>query len=275
MPYKKFIRKTARKGLKFARKRYSTRTGGVRVARIARDVMKIKRSLNVEHKHIDYKIGSSGAITAQAPTKQSPIVLALSTPMRGTSYNDRVGNQLRVVHMTAKYQFIFHNNSDLVQRQNVRARIIFAKNASDVPVIANLLEPDANGHYTDQSFINTQEYKKYMWMKALDTRCGYTQPTNRYPQSEGNGNTLNPAQNPANAGSFNVQPPGNPLNIASFFKRAEAKTSVRMFFESGTDNVEQMKPYLILTSDVIEHATTDPYDYVNVSAVIRMTYVDN
>lgn len=272
MGYKKYIRKTAQKGLKFAKKRYTTRTGGARVSRIARDVMKIKRSLNVEHKHIDYHIGSTGAIVSQLPTKSVPIIVDLSTPMRGTGYNDRVGNQIRVVHMTAKYQFTFQNNSDLIQRQNVRARIIFAKNAADVPVISNLLEPDSNGHYTDQSFTNTQEYKKYLWLKALDTRCGYTQPTNRYPPANSASESMNPVA-PNNTEDVRT-PAGDALNIANFFKRAEAKTSVRMFFANNSDSVEQMKPYLILTSDVIK-ATPNDYDPVYVSASIRMTYVDN
>lgn len=274
MPYKKYIRKTARKGLNLAKKRYTTRTGGARVSRIARDVMKIKRSLNVEHKHLDYHIGSTGAIVSQQPTKQTPIVIGLNTPIRGTGYSDRIGNQIRVVHMTAKYQFTFHNNTDLVQRQNVRARIIFAKNASDVPVIANLLAPDSNGHYTDQSFINTQEYKKYLWLKSLDTRHGYTQPTNRYPGSDTNAYTQIPAGPVTQVSTLVTTPASTALNIANFFKRAETKTSVRMMFENGTDNVEMMKPYLILTSDVIEASPVD-YDFISVSASIRMTYVDN
>lgn len=273
MPYKKYLRKTARKGVKFAKSRYATRTGGARVSRIARDVMTIKRSLNVEHKHLDYKIGSSGNIVAQKPTKQNPVIIALNTPIRGTSFNNRVGNQIRVVHMTAKYQFTFHNNTDLIQRQNVRARIIWAKNADHVPVISNLLDADANGHYTDQSFINTQEYKKFLWLKALDTRQSYTQPTNRYPGSRTDAKVYDTAVPGASEIIDNVSI-GDSLNIANFFKRAETKCSIRTMFANGTDDVEQMKPYLLLTSDIIEANPTD-YDEVDVSAVIRMTYVDN
>lgn len=274
MAFKKYARKAVKKGVRSARRRYTTRSGnGLRVAKLARDLYSVKRALNVEHKHIDYKIGSSGAITAQRPTKATPVIVALNTPTRGTGYSDRVGNQIRVVHMTAKYQFTFHNNCDLTQRQTVRARIIFAKNADDVPVIANLLDADSNGHYTDLSFTNTQEYKKFLWLKRLDTRQGYTQPTNRYPASAGNAETANPEYGAT--GDIAVDSYiGTALNIASFFKRTEAKTSIRMMFTNGTDNVAQMKPYLVLTSDVIE-AAGDDYDYVTVSANIRMTYVDN
>jgi len=274
MAFKKYIRKAAKKGVRFAKKRYTTRGGsGLRVNRLAKDVMAIKRSLNVEHKHIDYHFGSASSITAQLPTKQNPVILPLNVPTRGTSYNQRVGNQLRVTHMTSKLQFTFHNNSDLTQRQMARCRIIFAKNASDVPLIANLLDQDANGHYTPMSFINTQEYKKYLWMKQLDIKSSYTQPTNRYPLSDSGKSTENPRADLSTNFQVDITR-GGALNIANFFKRAEAKTSVRMFFENGTDNVEQMKPYMLLTSDVIE-ATGDNYDYIAVSGSIRMTYVDN
>ena len=88
--------------------------------------------------------------------------------------------------MTAKYQFLFENNTDLFQRQSVSARILFAISADDIPDITKLLEPDANGHYTDLSFTNGQEYKKYHWTKSLDASQSYTQPTNRFPGSNYN-----------------------------------------------------------------------------------------
>lgn len=274
MPPKKYFKKKATQAKKFVKKRYTTRTGQPRVNALARDVMAIKRSLNVEHKHIDWQMGTQGNIALQKPTKDNPVVVALNTPVRGTSYNNRVGNQIKLTHLTAKYQFTFHNNTDLIQRQNVRARIIFARSADSLPQITSLLEPDANGHYTDQSFINGQEYKKFLWMKSLDTRCGYTQPTNRYPEAASGGNHLKPyIGTPATESS--VSPAIQALNIANFFKRAETKASIRMMFKNDSDDVEQMKPYLLLTSDIIDAGPPEPLDYVTVSADIRMTYVDN
>ena len=58
MPPRKYIKKVVRKGRSMAKKRYITRTGGYRVNRMAKDLMSIKRQLNVEHKHFDYKFGS-------------------------------------------------------------------------------------------------------------------------------------------------------------------------------------------------------------------------
>lgn len=276
MPYKKYIRKAVKKGVRFARKRYTTRTkGGVRVARIAKDLAMVKRQLNVEHKHIDYTFGSAGSAHAltQYPTKQTPIILPLNTPVRGTAYNNRVGNQIRIVHMTSKLEFIFQNNTDLIQRTNVRAQIVFSKNASDVPTIDELYEQDANGHYTPMSMTNTQEYKKFLWIKSQDHRKGYTQPTNRYPASNSDALVANPAYNAT--GNVNASAVSNvKLNSAQFYSNKQSKVSIKMMFKNGTEEVEMMKPYLLLRSDVIDASPND-YDPIAVSGIIRMTYVDN
>lgn len=271
--YKKFAKRKAKKAVRAVKKRYTKPSGNVNVARLAKDVYAIQRSLNVEHKHIDYQIGNNGAIASQRPTKQTPVIIPLNTPAKGTAYNQRVGNQLRVVHMTSKLEFVFHNNTDLTQRQTCRARIIFAKDADDVPSITNLLEPDSNGHYTPMSFTNTQEYKKYVWLNKLAMLQSFTQPTNRYPQSSYNSQVLDPN---GNSGTIDVTTPRDSLNISSFYQNKSTKCSIKMMFENNSDNVETMKPYLVLTSDVIENSTSAiDYDYINVSGQIRMTYVDN
>lgn len=270
------FKKYAKNAKKFVKKRYTTKRGSTNVKKLASDVFKIQRALNVEHKHINYQLGTSGNIGLQIPTKSNPLIIAINTPDRGTGYNNRVGNQIKVTHLTAKYQFTFHNNTDLIQRQNVRARIIFARNASDVPVISQLLEPDANGHYTPMSFTNTQQYKKFVWMKSLDTRCSYTQPTNRYPPSSGSAEYTNPQPDTdAKENATDIAPAS--LNIANFFKNAKSTCNIRMMFRNSSDEVEMMKPYLMLTSDIIDapSALQSPYDYVSVSANLRMTYVDN
>lgn len=271
MPIKRYAKKVFNKGKKYAKKAYTTRTGGVRVNRLAKDLAMVKRQLNVEHKHIDYTFGSrAGAdAVAQKPTKSVPIILPLITPVRGTAYNNRVGNQIRVVHMTSKLMFNFTNNTDLIQRVSVRAQILFAKNSTDIPTIDELYELDSNGHYTPMSMSNTQEYGKYTWIKSQDHKKSHLQPTNRYNTSSTSALTRLDTGLPL----FDVRDRGEALNDAQYYSNKMSKVSIRMFFKNGTEEVEQMKPYLLLRSDVID-ADTD-YDPVIVSGIIRMTYVDN
>lgn len=275
MAFKKYLKKQGKKVVRRARARYTTKTGGARVSKIAKDLAMVKRQLNVEHKHLDFKFGAQQSVIAQTPTNSTPIVIPLPLPTRGTGYSDRIGNQIRIVHMTSKLKFLFKNNQDLIQRVNARAQIIFAKDATNVPAISNLYDTDANGHYTPMSMVQTQEYKKYVWLKTHDHKKGYTQPTNRFPPSYKDGSVADPRVNPT--ANMDVKDPSNvtPINDASFYSNRMGKCSIRVFFENGSDtNVEQMKPYLVLRSDAIESGG-NVYDPCQITGIIRMTYVDN
>lgn len=260
MPPRKFFKKSAKKAVRFAKKRYSTRTGGVRVAQLARDVMKIKRSLNVEHKHIDFKFGSGQPVSAQTPNNNTPIVLPLPVPARGTAFNNRVGNQIRVVHITSKIQFQFSNNNDLINRTSASVRLLFSKSGDDVPTIADLYELDSNGHYTRNSFTNTQNWKKYTWIKPLNSFKSHTDNMPRNDEQLTDNNRLVP-KNPN-------------YHLAKYYVNKQTKTSVKMMFENGSDTiVSMMKPYILIMSDTVD-ASID-YDPVSITGTIRMTYVDN
>lgn len=266
MAYKKFYKKAK----KFAKKRYTTKSGGVKLKQVARDVAKIQRSLNVEHKHLDYRFGSA-TNSGQRPTKSTPIIIPLPTPLKGTAYNERIGNQIRIVHMTSKLEFTFQNNTDLIQRTTAKAQILFAKSADDIPDITKLYELDPNGHYTPLSMANTQEWNKYKWVKPLGMTVKNTQYTNRYPNSEPSGTTaLGVGGGTWDAADLATKP----LNIVAKYRNAGTKCSTRISFKNNSNEVEQYKPYLLLRSDVLE-STAGGYDPVIVSGTIRMTYVDN
>jgi len=268
--YKAMVKKGARRVKRYVKKRYTTKSGGVKMAQIVRDVYKIKRSLNVEHKHIDYTFGSTGS-TGQRPTEDAPIILPLFTPVRGTSYNNRVGNQIRIVHITSKLEFLFQNNSDLFSQTTAKAQILFAKSADDIPTIDKLYELDPNGHYTPLSMANTQEWKKYTWIKGASHYCKNKDAFNRYPQSEPSGTTaLGVGGNTWDATDVASQP----LNIVRKYLSKSTKVSIRVSFKNNSEDVEQYKPYLLLRSDVREN-NGNYYDPVVVSGTIRFTYVDN
>lgn len=275
MPIRKYAKKQFSKLKKGAKKRYTTGGGGLRVNRLAKDLAMVKRKLNVEHKHIDFMFGSSqtAQAVAQRPTKQVPVILPLDMPIKGLNYNNRVGNQIKITHITSKLEFIFANNNDLIQRTNVRAQILFAKNASDIPTIDELYELDANGHYTPMSMTNTQEYGKFLWIKSHDHKKGYTQPTNRYPATNSGGDVANPAYNTTGNVSADAVAT-QALNNALFYSNKKSTESIRVMFKNLSNDVEMMKPYLVLRSDVIDASPND-YDPITVTGIIRMTYVDN
>jgi hypothetical protein len=270
-PYKRLVKKYARKAGRVVKKRYTTKTGGFKVNQLVKDVYRIKRSLNVEHKHIDFTFGSNVGSTGQRPTEDTPILIPLSTPVRGTSYNNRVGNQIRIVHITSKLEFTFQNNSDLFSQTTARAQILFAKSADDIPTIDKLYELDPNGHYTPLSMANTQEWNKYTWIKGASHLVKNKDAFNRYPPSEPTGTTSLGGGTPTwNATDIAAQP----MNIVRKYSSKKCQASIRVSFAKDSELVEQMKPYLLLRSDVREN-NGNFNDPVVVSGTIRFTYVDN
>lgn len=283
MPPRKFIRKSAKKAVRFAKRRYATRTGGFKVAQLAKDVMKIKRSLNVEHKHFDYKFGSGQGVSAQLPYNNDPIFLPLTMPARGVAYNNRVGNQIRITHITSKLEMTFKNNTDLLSRTTCSARLLFAKSGDDVPTIEELYEEDSNGHYTRNSFVNTQTWKKYTWIKSLNSFKSHTDQQNRYPKSldqsaESKVYLPNSSGAPISTGVDVADRATESLNLSKYYINKQTKTSIRVNFENGSDTiVTQMKPYLLLMADSPSTAqsTATILDPVSITGTIRFTYVDN
>jgi len=267
--YKKYQRKIGRYAGNALKNRYYGKRKGVKVATLASDVYKIRRMLNTEHKHIDYSFGSStGATTvAQFPTALSPIVKELSVPARGTYFNQRVGNQIKITHVTVKLRFRFSNNSDKYSRQTATARVVFAKDGHDTPDESNLYIADANDQYSDMSFTNGQEFKKFLWMK--ECKVTNTQHENRYMYSSGDGLSLTtPAEDV-------TSPSTVALNVQDHYRTMSNVVSIRTMFRNGDDSVvEQYKPFLFLTSDCnSDNGTT--VDPVEVSGTVRLTYVDN
>jgi len=267
--YKKYQRKIGRYAGNAIKNRYYGKRKGVKVSTLANDVYKIRRMLNTEHKHIDFSFGSSNDATtvAQFPTALAPIVKELSVPARGTYFNQRVGNQIKITHVTVKLRFRFSNNSDKYSRQTATARVVFAKDGHDTPDESNLYNVDANDQYSDMSFTNGQEFKKFLWLK--EAKVTNTQNENRYMYASSDGQSLtDPSEVVANPATV-------PLNIQDHYRTMSNVVSIRTLFRNGDDSVvEQYKPFLYLSSDcnAINGSTADP---VEVSGTVRLTYVDN
>lgn len=99
MAFKKFVKRAVRKVGKAVKKRYTNKKGGVKLSQLVRDVALVKRSLNVEKKHIqsavtaNIDIGQTNGITdtGQAFFDVSPAIV------QGVGYSNMTGNSVKVV----------------------------------------------------------------------------------------------------------------------------------------------------------------------------------
>jgi len=258
-PVKKFVRKVRGRAVAGVRNRYITkgRVGkGYNIPNIIKDVSYIKRALNTERKHLDTLI--TNTVTGSLPdhTKHPTavphdgniIIYPLAIPVRGTSYNNRIGNQIKVTNISVRYILAHTNTSSSQSNTTIKCLIFFAKNADDIPSPTELFQVDANGLISPASYWNSQEYRNFFFPKGL-----------KYQKTSYN-KTL---------------PPGNPGTTNSQAQRYYPKTSVplqtRITYANDSNDATMMKPYIMFISDALD-ATTDP---IKVDAQIRLTYVDN
>lgn len=259
---RKFAKKPFRKVLSAGKKRYFYSKGTPKLGAIVRDVAYLKSQINAEHKHIDTTIGASAlaTYTAQTAVQGVPVILPLNLPEKGLNNYNRVGNQIIVTNITCKYRISFTNNSDKFASRVMRARIIWAKNANDVPGVANLLMQDPNDNYTPLSFVNEQEYRKYIWMKSLDVTKKYV--NNHLYSLSGTIDTV-----------------GTSLrDQAQFYPWKKWTGRIKTEFATGSDvntSCTINKPYLFITSDAQEDGLGGVYDPAYLSGTIRITYIDN
>lgn len=250
--YRRAGRKIARAGRRWANRRYKTKTGGVRVAKLARDVAYVKRSLNVEHKQILTRWGTySSTYGVVNPTGSIPYLSGwLTLPAQGTDNRSRIGNNIVITHISAKFQV---DLSSTVAGQNkvpfkmfllfVKAGINYNLLGTQLPA-NDLFNKDMNGQVSQSSYRNKDCYTNFIELKTLST-------------------TRNP--------SFLVQEGGVGLSQHRFAWNAKCRIPIRFTTGDATgSNPQTNRPLLIMMSDVdgVNTITT-------IAADVKMTYIDN
>lgn len=98
MAYKKLLRKVAKKVKRAVKRRYVTKTGkGLRVGRIAKDVMMLKKMINAEKKLYQDKLSSAISVgQVGGNTSGHQIIDITPLPAQGTTSATRNGNSIKL-----------------------------------------------------------------------------------------------------------------------------------------------------------------------------------
>lgn len=112
----KFAKRALAKGKRYAKKRYMRKGAGygtgVRLNKLAQDVLAIKRNLNTEKKYIDSGQVPTVAV-GQCNVNASGKFYQDITPRPtvGTAYNQRIGKSIKLVAMSLEYQLVQQANT--------------------------------------------------------------------------------------------------------------------------------------------------------------------
>lgn len=258
---RRFIRKNV---VQKARRRYTNDRGNIRLGKVIRDVQYIKSSLNTERKHMDIKLtetkpannndGIQNLINGpMVATRQAPVIYKLALPVRGTAYNQRIGNQLKLTHISMRLQ-VERANKQGYQSTCAYKVFLFFKKDGDVedpstltPPITDLIEPDANGTYTPMCYANGQTFKEFYRPKLLCKVGGFKD--NVTTEAAG--------------------------NVQYHYARLDQKVNIPVKFLNGSDiDCSAYRPFICLLSDDNSNATADT-DHLEVTGTIRLSWVDN
>lgn len=255
---RRFVRKNV---VRKARRRYVNNKGNVRLGKITSDLMYIKNSLNTERKHLEMDIkdslsagqvqrdpyGHAIAYGPARPNRNAALIYEIILPARGTAYNQRIGNQIKLTHMSARLQVERTNKQNSQSTCTWKAFVFFVKDGdATYPTSTDLIELDCNGKYTPMCYSNNQTYKNFIRPGGLSKTGFFKDPT---------------ATN--NAG-----------NTMFHYPRMNQKLNLPIKFENGDDFAcTQNRPFIMFVSD--DNSVANDTDHIDFTGKIRLSYVDN
>ena len=112
----RFAKKAMAKGKRYAKKRYLRKGAGygtgLRLNKLAKDVLTIKRSLNTEKKYVDSgQIATTAVGQCNVNLTGSVYTDITPRPAVGTGYQNRIGKSIKLVAMSLEYQLVQQSNT--------------------------------------------------------------------------------------------------------------------------------------------------------------------
>lgn len=273
-----------------AKRRYvrKTKSGNAKlnISKMARDLRYLKNSLNVEHKQfstvyglktsaddptIIYSPYASAIEPFIRPIDQSPQILPLALPSQGLKNMNRVGNNIKLTHISARMRVIgllenFNTSGSKLATPTCTIMIGFFKPAHGIAGLADvsiddIFEKDASGDYTRSSYRNKEKYEQFMFPRGLTKKV--------YLNNNG-------VQN--NTGTTN----GNDLIIEKYID-FNIKTSIKIPFTTGVTGAtnahnwgtaEYMRPFLLVMTNARGDGANGKTE-VQMVGEFKFSYVDN
>lgn len=278
---KKYVRRQVMRPLK---KRYTRKSGNLKYGQIVSDLNYIKSSLNTERKHIDFQItnllpsnqleANLGTRSLRAgvarPTRNTPVIYRIVLPERGVAYNQRIGNQIKITNIHAKFQIERLNRQNYQTSCHWKMFMFFVKAGDEFsPSIDQLFEQDVNGNYTPMCRTNSQEFRKFYRPKMLTKTGKIVEQVNGNNQGACHYKYVNISQK---------------MNVKVQFENATYSTFVDQEPSDQNNNVDDfpcvdvMRPYICFLSDDNSggtNNTTNDTDAIDFTGSIRISYVDN
>jgi len=161
---KRQIKRVARKGLKYVKKRYVTDKGLPKMRNIAKDVMMLKTMVNAEK---EIYTAHSTTNTSFSPT--APIFTAIDNTTEGTGHGQRDGESIKLHGY--RWNLRFTQQSNAQGPQFIKVHLVkYIGPRGSTPNINTFLKPDFDGNYSFHSERNEDHYTSYNVIRTINTK---------------------------------------------------------------------------------------------------------
>jgi len=145
------VRRVVRKGVKYAKKRYVSKKGNLRLGKIVRDVAMVKKLINVEKKRFS---SNYTGVLGQVNGAGGGAVMLDITPFitKGNDANQRNGNSIKMTGLYIQGQFL--QQSAAIDRNTVSVELWCHKNKE----VGMSLASTGNEIYTNSPFSNQIDF---------------------------------------------------------------------------------------------------------------------
>lgn len=237
-----------------------------RAAKMAMEIAKIKRSLNVEKKHFDTTIGDKTLGQVNVNVEGTHVIDITPNIAQGTDGNQRNGNSCKLTGFALKYQLIGNDNCRTKRRIRfmlVKARDV-GNNATGTQVLEALYDVNPLTTVRDTNAPRNYSSMKHHGLSVLRTKTCYLGQAHATVDATASGYTID---NPHMTGTFTA-----------------ALQDVLRFDGSTDQSPEHVKYYLIVQSDVgnsgatvstLPVAVQGPFSGVTMRSTLRTWWVDN
>ena len=169
MTFKKYTKKFSRYAKKEARKRYQTKTGGLRINQVVKDVATLKKMINAEKQNVESSNSTTYPLAQYNGVSTAGLqsLNIMPTVSQGFSEDQRKGDSLKICSWVLKLQ-VFNNGADTISGQNYTFYLLRQPINPQSGVAASFLETNPFSGVLDyHSNRDYQHYKDYIVMGTV------------------------------------------------------------------------------------------------------------
>lgn len=237
MVYDKYIKKASRFAKKKTKERYQTKTGGVRINQVLKDVAALKKMINAEKQNAETRVTTEFDLAQFNATSGGwRAIDILPTISQGFGEDNRKGDSLKIASWVLQLQV--YNNGALSLTDYEYKFLVVTQPTNPVGltgagnIVSNMFEP--NSFSGIQDYYSNRNYQHYKDFKIL----GIVKGKLRAQDNSTSNSSTSKQHTLARKADFHIRydkgtntPLNNPITLIALCDDGDRNTTNKMFFK--------------------------------------------